>query len=390
MRILFLSRWYPYPSDNGSKLRVASLLRGLCERHDVTLISFHDPTEATPPPPAGPAPVEVHCCPYRDFEPGSRRAIAGYLQARPRFLVDTHSQEMEDLIRTAVGQTRFDVVIASQLSMAAYWKCFDGVPAIFEEVELGAFWPYGDETGSGWTRARARLSWAKHKRYLSGLLRHFACCTVASEVERRLLATVADRTPVHVVPNSIETMDTGDVAVERAPSSLIFTGSLRFQPNHDAMSWFVQDVLPRIRARVPEARLTVTGETGGRTLPSTAGVFLPGYVADVRRLVASATVSVAPIRTGGGTRLKILEAMALGTPVVATAKAVEGIDVEHGQHVLVADSGEAFADAVVELLRNPSTAGALATRAGQLCHARYSSSVVVPRFVQLVDQAVAA
>jgi glycosyltransferase involved in cell wall biosynthesis len=392
MRILFLSRWYPYPPDNGSKIRVSGLLRALCARHNVTLISFCPRAEeAADPSPSGAVPSEIHVCPYREFEPATLRARLGYLSSRPRFLVDTHSPEMERLIRQVVDRGRFDLVIASQLSMAAYYQSFQGIPAIFEEAELGIYWPEGSQPGSSWSRTRRALTLAKHRRFIARLLEHFVCCTVVSDVERQLLAAAAPRyQSVHVVPNSVDAQPLGHGGLGRVPDSLIFTGSLRYAPNRDAMTWFVNEVFPAVRAGIPGACLTITGETGPDPPAPVPNVVLAGRVPEVRSLLASAAVSLAPIRLGGGTRLKILEAMAVRTPVVATTKAVEGLDVRHGEHVMIADTPRAFANAVLDLLRDSTLAREMADRAWHLWHARYDSQVVIPQFLSLVEQTTAA
>jgi glycosyltransferase involved in cell wall biosynthesis len=388
VRILFLSRWYPYPPDNGSKIRVFGLLRALCEQHEVTLISFRDPSEtAVPPAPGGPRDIRV--CDYREFRAGSGRALAGVVSATPRFLVDTHSAEMERLIADAVRGTRYDVVIASQLSMAAYHRGFAGVPAIFEEVELGAFWP-GNAPHTGLaSRLRRQITWAKHRRYIARLVEHFACCTVASEHERQLLSIAASSySPVHVVPNSVDT--SAGIGVAREANTLIFAGSMRFTPNRDAMTWFVEAILPQVRARIPGARLTITGEPGSVSFGRMAGVTLAGHVPDVRSLVAASAVSLAPIRTGGGTRLKILEAMAARTPIVATSKAAEGIDAQPGEHLLVADTPRDFAAAVCRLLDDPVAAAQMAERAWRLCLERYDARLVAATLVRLAETAAVA
>lgn len=390
MRILFLSRWYPYPADNGSKIRVSGLLRGLCEQHEVTLISFCNTQERRLDPPTSGGPAEVHVCPYREFDPAGRRALLGLFSGTPRFLVDTHSEEMDGLIRQTLRKP-YDLVIASQLPMAAYYRSFAGVPAIFEEAELGIYAPGTENDGSTWDRARRRLTWTKHTRFMEGLLENFVLCTVASEVERTLLATAAPRYgAVHVVPNSVEVDPIEQLAAERHPASLIFTGSMRYSPNYDAVTWFLNEIFPLVRTATPGVRVTITGDPGPMSPPRSSDVILTGRVADVRPLLASSAVSLAPIRSGGGTRLKILEAMAAGTPVVATSKAMEGIDARHGEHLLIADTAAQFATAVQQLLRDPVGARDMARRAWQLCRSRYDTSVVVPEFLRLVDRAMAA
>jgi glycosyltransferase involved in cell wall biosynthesis len=390
MRILFLSRWYPYPPDNGSKIRVSGLLRGLCERHEVTLVSFCSPQERRIAPPSSAGPVETLVCPYREFEPASARALLGYMSDTPRFLIDTYNAEMDRLIRQALRKP-CDLVIASQLPMAAYYPSFSGVPAIFEEAELGIYSPADNHDQSLWGRARCRLTWTKHTRFMARLLENFVLCTVASDVEHRLLASAAPRYgAIHVVPNSVEMEPVERVGSERLPDSLIFTGSLRYAPNHDAVTWFLNEIFPSVRSAVPGARLTITGDPGPESPTPSEHVILTGRVPDVRPLLVSSAVSLAPIRMGGGTRLKILEAMAAGTPVVATSKAMEGLDAQHGEHLLVADTPAQFAEAVHRLLSDPAGARGMAQRAWRLCRSRYDTSVVVPEFLRLVEHAAAA
>jgi polysaccharide biosynthesis protein PslH len=386
VRILFLSRWYPWPADNGSKLRVSGLLRGLCGRHEVSLLSFMDPAEPADGPPT-PAPAGIRRVPFRDYQPGSRRALLGFMSGTPRFLVDTHSPQMEHAIREELRVRRFDLVIVSQLSMAAYHRAFAGIPAIFEEVELGIYRRTGGQAETAWKRLRREMTWAKHRRFMADLLGTFRLCTVASEVERRLVSGIAPATPVHVVPNSIEATEAGPV--ERTPASLIFTGSLRYGPNREALAWFLDDVFPSIRAGVPGATLTVTGDTGPGAVPAAAGLHLTGRVPDVRPLVAGSSVSIAPILAGGGTRLKILEAMSVGTPVVTTPKGAEGLGVVDGEHLLLASSPAEFAGAVSRLLRDSRLAADIGRRGRDMFAARYASTVVLPEFLRIVESAAA-
>lgn len=389
MKVLFLSRWYPEPANNGSKLRIASLLRGLCERHQVTLVSFRSPGPGVEPAPPFEGPEEIHTCPFREYNPRSLRSAGGLFSRTPRHLVDTYSSSMEQLIREAVRRTNFDVVIASQMAMASYQKAFAKIPAVFEEVELAAYQPCRGEDGMGLgARARRRLTWTKYGWYLDKLLPKFRLCTVTSDVERALVREVApDYDAVHVVPNPI---DCGNYRTEeRVPvaGSLVFTGSLRFPPNREAMSWFTRDIYPIIKAEIPGARLAITGDPGANSPPTGPGVTLTGELPSVRPVLRTAAVSVVPIRTGGGTRLKILEAMASLTPVVTTTKGAEGLDVRHGEHLLIADTARQFAEACITLIRRPELANALAERAHALVRSRYDVAAVVPAFLRLVETA---
>lgn len=388
MRILFLSRWFPSPPDNGSKLRVYNLLRGLAERHEVTLISFADPGDVDP----NPSELRRFCrlttiVPWKPFEPRSRSARAALMALRPRSAVATYSTEMEHRIRAALASHRFDLVIASQQDMAAYGRCLAGLPALLEEVELGVLHEQYAHAPGWWPRLRYRLTWIKHRKYLGRLLRFFRACTVVSEAERRLLLAAVPRVPhVEIVPNCVRLADYADVRATPEPGRLIFTGSFRYRPNHDAMLWFLGEVYPALTRRFSGIRLVITGDHAGRPLPPADNVLLTGRVADVRPWIASSWASLAPIRTGGGTRLKILEAMSLGTPVIATSKGVEGIDAQHGRHLLVADSPAEYAAAVAAVLEDPRLRSALTRRALDLVAARYDWAVVLPRFLDLVER----
>jgi glycosyltransferase involved in cell wall biosynthesis len=391
MRILFLSRWYPRPADNGSKIRIANLLRGICQGHEVTLLSFVGVGEgdaAQRQPFEGPR--EIRTCEFREFNPRSFRALSGFLSPAPRFLIDTYSTTMEGMIRQAVRNTEFDLVIASQLSMASYSRAFQGIPAILEEVELASYWPPQDRAVASGPTLRRRITWAKHRRYIAGLLRNFRLCTVASEAERKLVSAAAPGyTPIHVVPNFIDAGQYRPVPGPRGKESLVFTGSLRFAPNHDAVTWFVQDIFPLIREKVAGAQLTVTGDPGPLP-PIGPGVVFAGKLDQVQTVLGSSAVSVVPIRQGGGTRLKILEAMAMGTPIVTTSKGVEGIEARNGEHLLIADTSDQFAEATTRLLLDPAYARNLAEAALKLVQSQYDSRSVMPAFLGLIDEAAPA
>jgi glycosyltransferase involved in cell wall biosynthesis len=284
--------------------------------------------------------------------------------------------------------TRFDLIIASQIAMACYHRCFLGIPAIFEEVELGSFHPDGLEQSPLAPKIRARLRWAKFRRFMAGLLPKFICCTVASELERRLLAeAVPGYSPVHVIPNSLELNSYSMPEKDRRPGSLIFAGSLRYSANLDAMTWFLSEIYPHIRSSRGDVSLTVTGDPGPAKLTDAPGVAATGRVDDVKEWIGSAMVSVAPIRTGGGTRLKILESFALRTPVVATSKAAEGLDVRTGEHLLLADTAEEFARSVLLLLDDPERSRQMAARAFDLVRARYDWGALSREFLSLIDRA---
>lgn len=391
MKILFLSTWYPYPPDNGSKLRVLHLLRGLAQTHEVSLLSF-----AVEPGVARDAPLralcrEIQVVPWKPYVPQSWRATLGFWGLTPRSLAATYVPEMAQRIRQAVAKERIDLVIASQLGTARYADCFQDCPALFEEVELGVIAEQAARASSLKQQLRHALTWAKHRRYLARTLRQFRACTVVSAREQALVAqAVPGYNAVEVIPNCVDVAGYADIVETPAAHSLIFTGSFRYFANYEAMDWFVREVYPQIQAQVPDVTLTVTGDPADKPLPQAANLTQTGVVEDVRPWVARSWCSIVPIHSGGGTRLKILEALALGTPVVTTTKGAEGLDAQHDVHLLIADTPRAFAEAVLRLFREPGLRARLAEAGYRLAQAKYDWSATVPRLLELVERVAGA
>lgn len=388
MRILFLSRWYPFPPTNGSKLRVFNLLDRLSEVGRVDLITFDDRDGRS----GGQDGLRDLCqtvaaLPYREYAATRPRAIVGLMSTSPRFITYTYQEEMETAIRRALASAKYDLIIASQWEMASYRDAFTDLPAIFEEVELGAFLSKKDAAENPLARARHGLTLLKMKSYSRRLIPRFDACTVASDLEAENLRNfVPDYDQIHVVPNCIRLEDYQPGAVPKQDNLIIFTGSLDFDPNYQAMDWFCKAIYPLVLEEIPDAKLMITGRGNGRELPSVGQIERTGHVDDIRPLLASARVALAPILSGGGTRLKILEAMALKTPVVSTFKGAEGLGVEHARHMLLADDPRLFAEQVVKILRNPDWARRLAAEAYRFAKVNASCRVSGSRLIEICQR----
>ncbi|WP_420632180.1 glycosyltransferase [Candidatus Leptofilum sp.] len=389
MNILFLSRWYPFPPNNGSKLRVFHLLRALAARHTITLLSFREQQEVvdTNAPEIQALCHEIHTVPWPKFNPTSGTSIAGLFNPKPRSVLDSHSPEMVAKIQQLIAENQFDVIIASQVGTAGYGRYFQNIPALFEEVEMGIYHEQLAQAESFKSKLRYRLTLAKQTNYLSELLQYFNTCTVVSEPEQNLVKTaVPGYQNVEIIPNCMNLEDYNQVRVAKRPNSLIFTGSFTYHVNYQAMEWYVGEVNSLVQARIPDVQLSITGDHVNLPLPPANNVTRTGFVDDIRSWIASSCISLVPIFMGGGTRLKILEAMALRTPVVATSKGAEGLDVEHGKHLLLADTPQAFADAVVSLLRDPALYQQIAENGYQLIAEKYDWPSVTPHFLNLVQR----
>jgi glycosyltransferase involved in cell wall biosynthesis len=383
MRILFLSRWFPSPADNGSKLRISNLIRQLAVEHDVVLVSFRSPDQVVDLEAEHASASDcsaVYTAPYPGFHPTGVKALLGLFASQPRSLVAAHSSELADLAARALRQHRCDLVVASELDMLPYALAQRAVPILLDDLELAVYRDGLHRQRSAPGRLRAYLTWFKLGAYLRRVLPRVAVCTVVSEQERENVRTIApDYERVSLVPNAVDLAHYAGRHGDPQPNTLVFSGSLSYHANEDALRWFLAEIFPRIQRAVPDVRLRVTGSTDGvdrAGLQFGSAVEYTGYVDDIRPLVASSWSSVVPLRQGSGTRLKILEAMALGTPVVSTTKGAEGLSVTPGEDIIVQDDADAFSRGVVELLRSAELRRQLADGGRRLVRTRYDWQVV--------------
>lgn len=393
MKILFLSSWYPYPTDNGSKLRVYHLLRSLCQKHEVTLLSFaFDTARYEQDNELLEMCTAIRTVPVNPFAYRQVAVWRRFLSPRPAFTRPIPS--MAKLVRDALMDNPFDTIVASVETMSGYaFQAPPGVMRVLEEHNSLTRWMREryERHQSPLAKARCWVSWQKTMRFEAGLFRQFDLTTMVSSQDcdfSRALLPVADRGRIEVVPNGVDCRHNRPGLVTPRPGALVYNGSLTYEANYDAMQYFLSEIYPIIKQRIPNATLAITGTTTGVNLAGLAlddTVRLTGMVDDVRYPVAAACVCVAPIRQGGGTRLKILEAMALGTPVVATKKAIEGLNVTADEHLLVGDDAYSFAQHTIRLLSDAPLRMRLSNCARKLVEEAYDWTGIGASFVHLVE-----
>jgi sugar transferase (PEP-CTERM/EpsH1 system associated) len=394
MRILFISRWFPYPPDNGSRIRVYNLIKHLSSRHEVDLISFASETVST----QRLAAMRRYCCRvdvarYRPFQPRRLKALLGFLSGQPRSVIDTYSVEMQRLVKNAENRGKFDLVIASELDAAPYALAFPGIPKVLDELQLTVLYEQFVKQHQPLRRLRNWLTWLKLSRYVSRLLSDYDACTVASEQERcRVFEVVSAGCSVCVIPNGVDSdFYTNNSFVNAAPDTLVYSGALTYDANFDAMDFFLREVFPLIQVERPQVKLAITGKLDGvstNRLPENHGVVFTGYLDDVRPTVARSWVSIVPLRIGGGTRLKILESLALGTPVITTSKGAEGLDLLPGRDLLIADEPADFAAAVLRLLQDLALRETLGHNGRQAVEAKYDWQTIGQQFTDFIEEVV--
>jgi sugar transferase (PEP-CTERM/EpsH1 system associated) len=403
MRILWLNANLLLPLDKGGKLRTWHLMRHLAQRHEITYLSFADPS-ATAADRDGMREVckSLHVVSRRDPAKGT---LGFYLDAATRLLDPLpyavgkyRSHEYRHQLNALLAPRAFDLVVCDFLVPAVNMPASLPCPSVVftHNVESEIWRRHSERQSDPVRRALYRQQWRRMLRFEGDTLRRFDLVLAVSETDRRTferLYPASLRAPLFTVATGV---DTGYFAARVTdiadPRHLVFTGSMDWIPNEDAMTYFCHEVLPLIREQEPGVTLSIVGRAptpAVARLADTPGVTVTGRVDDVRDYVGRAGVYVVPIRIGGGTRLKIFEAMGMGRAVVSTTVGAEGLPVTGERDVVIADTTRAFADAVVALIRNPARRVQLERAARDLVVARYDWSAVAGQLEEALVTAAA-
>jgi glycosyltransferase involved in cell wall biosynthesis len=428
MKILLLSPYPPYPPHGGGTMRIYQLARGLAERHDVTCLSFAADAAAE----RALAPLQRVCRVITVRGPAQRglpeRAWTTLASPLPDMALRNASPAYAAALRAILATEAFDVIQAESIEMAGYLlqilssefsvlsskfpsqnsklvlDQFNAEYLLQKRAALAAF--DGIATQSAISNPRSAVKslaggaysfaqWRKLARYEAAALRACDLVLAVADEDRATLRGLVPGARIGVVPNGVDTSSFSRATMDReragalqfAAPTLVFSGTLDFRPNVDAVTWFVREVLPLLRAERPSLRLLAVGRRPApalRRLADTGAVVLTGEVADARPFIAGAAVYVVPMRIGGGVRLKLLEALALEAPVVSTAMGAEGVaGLRAGEHCLLADDPTGFAAAVLRLLGDAPLARRLGAAGRALVCERYDWRAIVPRLEAL-------
>lgn len=393
MNLVFVSSWWPFPANNGSKIRIYNLLRQLAQTHQVTLLAFAQDDEATP------EQVEhlQSFCQHVEFFPLPQpqltriKSLQGYLSPWPRSLVYSYSEALAAALQEHIEAGHADVVIASQVDNLRYLNDIAArVPTILEEVELTIYYDGVRTAPTPAHRVRSQLTTSKLENALRMIFANNTAVTVVSQAEHDHVRRLArPETPVVIIPNGVATTDISAVAVQPQPYSLIYPGAITYQPNYDAVSYFIREVLPLIQQQAPQTTFTVTGSTGTvdiSDLVALPGVHFTGYLESVDAAMSSSWATVVPLQIGGGTRLKVLHSLGLGTPVVSTSKGIEGLNIEPGTEILIADTPADMAAAILTLFAHPQQRADLAAAGRARVEREYTWEIIGQQLLELIEQ----
>jgi sugar transferase (PEP-CTERM/EpsH1 system associated) len=399
MKILWLNANLLLPLDKGGKLRTWHVMRHLAARHDITYLSFCDPQQPRADH-TGMADVcaHLHTVPRTDPAKGTPRFYAD----AARYLVDPvpygvakyRSEAFRSTLARLLRDQRFDALVCDFLvpivNMPERLPC----PAILftHNVEAEIWRRHAENASNPVFKFLLGQQWRRMLRFERAALNRFELVLAVSDADRETFKRLypdALRAPAHVVQTGVDTTYFAPSGSAGRRAHLVFTGSMDWLPNEDGMQHFVRDILPLVRKEEPDVTLSIIGRAptpSVKKLAEDAGIEVTGRVDDVRPHIAAGAVYIVPLRIGGGTRLKIFEAMGMGKAVVSTTVGAEGLPVTPDHDIVIADAPADFAAAVVRMIRDRDARERIEGAARRLVVERYDWSAVAHDFEEALGR----
>jgi glycosyltransferase involved in cell wall biosynthesis len=394
MNILWITDWPPDAEVGGAQSIYHHLMRRVMRSHSIYLATFvRSPRDRQRAAALGSLCRRVDTVDHSRGPRGLRGALSAPASGQPFWNQTFWSRTMAETIRRLCETHPIDIVQIEHAHMAPYVRWLPPGRPLWRILVLHNIGPI-----FFWRMWRIERRLRRKVQYLVDCLlslaweraiasRFDACVTLSAHDRRRLLA-LAPQLDCHVVRHGIDVESLQPLPLEPASRELVMVGNMAYPPNRDGARFFCDRVLPHIRAAVPDARLTVVGQDPPAALTDRMPpglITLTGFVDSVVPHYRSAAVAVVPLRAGSGVRGKILEAMALGRPVVSTSIGCEGLDVAHGKHILIADSPSDFAGCVARLLREPRLCQQLAEGGRQYVEGQHSWDASAGSLLRLYD-----
>lgn len=387
-QMLVVSPFSPHPPVHGGAVRMFSLLKRLQHTIEIDLVTYVDTPDEIET--TSVAALEEIC---RHVTLVERKEITPSGPLDPSQTHGFRSQKMTETIEYFLERYDYDVVQVEYTHMAHYMP-----PPVNQMIRVLV---EHDVSFVSLARSRALLSgaaaklanlydWMRLLRYEINAVENAELVVVMSEHDKSELGKFAAPHSIHAIPNGVDCNQFSPKTGHRIPDSILFVGFFRHEPNVQAVDYFCRDVLPLIRKDRPDVILHIVGASPPvkiQHLANEPGIEVLGKVDDISAYYRKCAVFVAPILKGSGTRLKILEAMASGSPVVSTTIGAEGLDVQDGKHLLIGDTPEALADAVKALLSNQELSESIAAQARELVVARYDWDAIAAQLLSVYDTA---
>lgn len=404
MKILWVKAGKLLPVDTGGKIRSYNLLRQLAARHETVLLSYYGGRRDE----AYEAEIKQHlpgaltiytAAPDATTLERSLHYVRCLPSPAPFAVTKFTSPKVQRVVAEWVGDRRFDVVVCDFLAASLNFPRVLATPSVLfqHNVESILWQRQAEHEPHPIKRLVFKLEAAKMLRYEQATVGRFDHIIAVSEPDRQRMSMMTDPARISVVPTGVDLgqyraaatvdgadealMESGRPAADEQRPLIVFLGSMDWEANIDGVDYFCREIFPQVRAAVPGARFRIVGRTPHARVLKLASdsIEVTGTVASVVEHLQAATVFVVPLRVGGGTRLKIYEAMAVGKAIVSTTIGAEGLDVHHGRDIWLADDAPSFASAVVTLLRDVPARRRLEKAAMELA-AQYDWPIIARRF----------
>ncbi|MEN6371580.1 MAG: glycosyltransferase family 4 protein [Armatimonadota bacterium] len=394
MKILFLTQLFPYPPICGGTIRSCNILRHLGEKHEVVLVSFvrEDPT-AEQMGVAASFCSEVHTVPIRRSAAANMKFAAKSLFSRKPFIIARDQVVgMQHAIDGLLEPGGFDMVYVDHLQMAQYMDRWDHIPWVLDEhnVEWKIIERMAQSERFSGKGLYASIEWKKLKEWeLSACEKAGLVLTVTETDKATLLRECRDLGNVTCIPIGVDFDSFPKAGLSPNARNILSIGTMSWPPNIDSILYFADEIYPEIKSRSDGVKLVIAGSKPAgsiRKLPSMdSSIEVTGFVQDLSALMSEAAVFIVPLRSGSGLRVKILNAMAMGLPVVSTSVGCEGIGAENGRHLLIADTPQAFADSVLRLLSDFELRKQLAEVGREFVLSNYGWDSILARLDKALD-----
>jgi sugar transferase (PEP-CTERM/EpsH1 system associated) len=400
MRILWLKTELLHPVDKGGRIRTYHMLKRLKRDHHVTYLTLDDgEADREARERAEEYCHELACVPHRTrakFSAGFYAELAlNLISPLPYFMKKYESAGMRREIERRASRRRFDVLVCDFLSPSVNVPSKVGAATVLfqHNVEAMIWKRHYEVQKNPLKKAYLYGQWRKAVAFERAECRRFDRVVAVSRDDAEQMRSDYGVRSVEDVPTGVDTEYFRPRGAEKKePHNLVFTGSMDWLPNEDAIRYFTSEVIPRVKQTLPDVTLTVVGRKPYPGLVELSkrdpSVTVTGRVEDVRPYIERAAAYVVPIRVGGGTRLKIYEAMAMESPVVSTTVGAEGLPLEDGREILLADTPDGFADAVVRVLTDEEFARSLASRAARTVRERFGWERAAEKFASICERAV--
>jgi len=390
-RLLFVSPRFLFPVDSGGKIRTTGILREMKGGpYEITLLSPQPDDDGDYQ-----HELEKVADRWEFWQPsrGVARKLRRLAYLGHRLPVSVAADISRSGSELVVRQLPLhDIVVFDFIHAAVLAPDTIDTPAVIftHNVESKIFERHAHVNDNLLMRRLWRSQWRKMLRFENDSLKRFDRIVAVSEVDRQGFAEQYSLRDVDTIPTGVD-LNYFPFRSQGEPGRVVFTGSMDWLANQDGIEFFLDEIWPRVCAQRDDASMSVVGRAPPERLMQRArqvpGLEFTGFVDDVRPYMHRASAYVIPLRVGGGTRLKVFEAMASGCPVISTAIGVEGLGLEDGVHYLEADSSEEFAAATVRVLDDPDLAQRLARAARRFVEDNASNSLVARRFEQICDAA---